>query len=88
VRSMYPFTVSLVDTADDGLLGAWNLSELEEEGGVWLTVESASAGEYAPFAAFGPMLQFTFTQVADEPFTEFEMDNTMYLEGQTLYLEN
>ena len=88
VRSMYPFTVSLVDTADDGLLGAWNMSELEEEGGVWLTVESAAGDGYAPFAAFGPMLRFTFTQVAEEPFTEFVLDNTIYLEGQTLNLEN
>lgn len=88
VRSMYPFSVSLVDTADDGLLGAWNLSEQEEEGGVWLTVESAAADEYAPFAAFGPMLRFTFTQVAEEPFTEFAIDNTVYMEGQTLNLEN
>jgi len=88
VRSDYPFVASLVDTADDGLLGAWNLTQTVEEGGYWITMESASASDYAPFAAFGPMVRFSFAQVADVPFTEFHIDNTLYTEGQTLNLEN
>ncbi len=86
VRSSYPFTASLVDAADDGLLGAWDLITQEEEDGVWLFMESRDRD--APFAGFGPMVRFTFSQAVDVPFTEFFIDNEIYTEGQRLEFEN
>ncbi|HDP34321.1 MAG TPA: VWA domain-containing protein [Candidatus Hydrogenedentes bacterium] len=88
VRSDYPFTASLVDAADDGLLGAWDMVAAEEADGYWLLMESVAQDEFAPFAAFGPMVRFSFSQSVEEPFTEFFIDNTLYTEGQTLNLEN
>ena len=85
VKSSHVFTPSLVDTAADGLLGAWNLYTEIDNGGMWLTIESE--GEEAPFASFGPMLRFTFTEAVDEPFTHFYIDNDIYTEGQRLALE-
>ena len=89
ISSPYAFDASLVDTADDGLLGAWALTQEEvvEEGGVWVTAESMGTDDYVSFAALGPMIRFTFSQRAEEPFTEFIIDNTIYTEGQTLNIE-
>lgn len=88
IQSNQQFTASLVDTADDGLLGAWNLTQTAEEGGTWVIMESATATDYAPFAAFGPLIRLSFDGVANEPFTTFFIDNSLYTEGQTLNLEN
>lgn len=85
VRSDHDFTVTLVGPADDGLMAAWSLAQEPAEGGWWITAESDGAS--LPFAAFGPMMRFDFDQAVDSPFTAFEIDNDIYMEGQMLHLE-
>jgi len=82
------FTVSLVDAADDGLLGGWSLTETPEGDGAWY--EAASPGAAIPFGTYGPMLRVAFDDVIPEEtplFTEVIVDNTLYASGQSFVVE-
>ncbi len=88
VYSRFPFQTSLVQTADDGLIGDWQLSIQEDAGtaGYWIDVRSAS-GRSIPFAAFGPLLRFDFSGPLpkDQPlFEEFAADNSIYGQGTSV----
>ncbi len=88
-ESELPFTVGVVDAAEDGLLaGDWLVSRTEapEEGGVWVDMVASTANTYLPFAVFGPMLRLDFGQLEDDTtplFTSVTVDNTVYPAGQS-----
>lgn len=85
VDSDYAFNVSVVGAGDDGLLGGWALTiDDDVDGAKWLTL--AGTGPI-PFASFGAMLRFDFAQPVDPAFTAFEVDNTLYADGQTFVVE-
>lgn len=80
VESPHDFTVSLVDVVNEGLLADWSL-EVEALDAYNLQLE----GDDLPFATFGPMLRFDFDTVlepGEAPFTTFEVDNSVYANGQ------
>ena len=85
VFSRFAFQTSLVQSADDGLIGEWLLTVQEDPGtaGYWIDVRSAS-GKSIPFAAFGPLIRFDFSSPLpeDEPlFEAFAADNSIYNQG-------
>lgn len=90
VYSRFPFQTSLVQTADDGLIGDWTLSVQEDEGtaGYWIDVQS-SAGRSIAFAAFGPLIRFDFSGSLPEDAPLFEIfaaDNRIYSQGVSVDL--
>ena len=85
VSSAHAFTTALVGPADDGLLAGWTLNVANESSGTKLiTVESKGAP--IPFAAFGAMLRFNFNQAVDTAFTQFDILDAFYGDGQTFVL--
>ncbi len=81
VGSAHNYVVSVVDAANDGLLGGWTKSQTTEPDGRQLIILKGNTP--IPFASFGAMLRFEFTEVVDEPFTAFDVDNSLYSDGQS-----
>ncbi|MGI6139255.1 MAG: hypothetical protein ACOYI9_09490 [Candidatus Hydrogenedentales bacterium] len=86
VQSAYPFTTSVVSASNDGLLANWTM-DIEDDGedGQWITL---SGSQPLPFASFGAMLRFDFAEAVDDPFTLFEIDESIYFDGQDFILVN
>jgi len=86
VQSAYPFTTSVVSASNDGLLANWTM-DIEDDGedGQWITL---SGSQPLPFASFGAMLRFDFDEAVDDPFTLFEIDESIYFDGQDFILVN
>ena len=85
VDSDYQFDVNIVGAADDGLLAGWSLTVEEDvDGAEWLTLVGSQP---IPFASFGAMLRFDFAQPVEDPFPVFEVDNSLYADGQTFLVE-
>lgn len=84
VGSDYNYQVSVVNAANDGLIADWQLTVAEEEGGTQLI--SVQGNTPMPFASFGAMLRFKFSSMVDTPFTVFEVDNSVYFDGQTFVI--
>jgi hypothetical protein len=85
-----PYTMTVADTADGGLLGGWLVvtTDAPELHGKWIHLSSPDAT--VPFAAFGPLVRFDFGEVtsADTPlFTDLYVDDTIYASGQTFVVE-
>jgi hypothetical protein len=88
VTSASAYQVTIVNASNDGLIADWQLTRVEEGNGTQLiTVKGASP---MPFASFGAMLRFRFDAMVDTPFTAFEVDNSLYAEGdgQSFVLED
>lgn len=88
VTSANAYQVTIVNASNDGLIADWQLTRVEEGNGTQLiTVKGASP---MPFASFGAMLRFRFDAMVDTPFTAFEVDNSLYAEGdgQSFIIEN
>jgi len=82
--SAYGYGVEVVDTANDGLLGGWNMATPVTGPGNQLTLDFRAPGDPgAPirYGAFGPMLRITFDELlpAGEPaFNVVYVDNSVY----------
>lgn len=81
VRSDLPFSVSLVEPADEGLLAGWSMEVTRAYGtaGYWVSLESP--GPLLSFASFGPLVRFDFegSVSEDQPlFEELYVDNGVY----------
>lgn len=90
METTHPFTVSVVEPANDGLIGGWMLETEEdtERGGTWLLLTSPEG--FMPFAGFGPMLRFDFGPVTDESaplFNVLYVDSSIYSHGQSFVVE-
>jgi hypothetical protein len=81
-----PFTASLVETADDGLSGGWQLTSQESGAGRWVEFSSADKVPL-PFAAFGPLLRIEFNGLFDTPVTGVFVDNSVYVNGQAFAVD-
>lgn len=81
VSSNHAYEVHLVGVGDDGLLAGWDVVEEDLESGK-KRITATSNGGYLPFASFGPMLRFEFLEEVDNPFTEFNVENPGYTDGQ------
>ncbi len=90
MATTHPFTVSVVEPANDGLIGGWGL-EMEADtalGGIWILLTSPEG--YMPFAGFGPMLRFDFGPITDESAPLFDalyVDSSIYAHGQRFVVE-
>lgn len=89
VHSDVAFTVTRVETANDGLAGTWGmvLTPFPENDTTRITL--TSDGTDLPFAGFGPLLRFDFNQVIGDtiPFDVFFVNNAVYSNGQTFAVE-
>ncbi len=86
VTSGHEYQVSVVDASNDGLIADWQLTrEAQEEGTQLIKVKGSSP---MPFASFGAMLRFRFNDMVDDPFTAFEVDNSLYAgaDGQSFVI--
>jgi hypothetical protein len=91
VRSGLTFTASLVDTADDGLVGGWTLTQTPDPNSSGFFLDITSPGEPARFADFGPLLRLDYTGINADPVTLLEdisVDNTVYEAGQHFTIVN
>jgi hypothetical protein len=87
LQTTHPFTVSLVDVADDGLAGGWEFTYQESAAGRWIEFWSADSTPL-PFAAFGPLLRIEFNGIIDTPVTGVFVDNSVYVNGQTFAVDD
>ena len=86
LQTSQPFNASLVDVADDGLAGGWQLTYQEGGTGRWLEFWSPDSTPL-PFAAFGPLLRIEFNGLFDTPVTGVFVDNSVYANGQSFAVD-
>ena len=91
VRSSLAFTATLIDAANDGLMGDWTLTQTPDttSGGFFLDI--VSPGPPARFADFGPLLRLDYAGVTGDlvPLLEdIQVDNTVYDAGQHFTILN
>ncbi len=82
-----PFSASLVEAADDGLAGGWQLTYQESAAGRWVEFWSPD-NTPVPFAAFGPLLRIDFNGLFDNPVSGVFVDNSVYVNGQTFAVDD
>lgn len=95
-RANWPCTVSLESTNPGEMLYGWSLTQTNDGmGGQWLLISSPDPEDPAtsiPFADFGPLLTFSFQDVADasNSFSVFNVDNSIYTNtgNQSFVLED
>lgn len=80
------FNASLVEAADDGLAGGWQLTYQESGAGRWVEFWSPD-NTPLPFAAFGPLLRIDFNGLFDNPITGVFIDNSVYVNGQSFAVD-
>lgn len=89
VRSAFPVTVSLAETADDGIAGSWSLNVTDDNGTTVIDLESPYP---LPFASWGPLIRMQFNDVVLEDQTplieELSCDNSIYPAGQSFEFTN
>ena len=87
LQTNQPFNAWLVESADDGLCGGWQLTYQESGAGRWLEFWNADSTPL-PFAAFGPLLRIEFNGISDDPVTGVYIDNSVYVNGQTFAVDD
>ena len=101
VRTQYAYEVSLVPESEGGLCEDWSILPPEEDAeneGVWIELQSSNPNNpftSVPYGAFGKILQFHVTEIADPAeflFGENEavgVDNSIYENtgGQSFLLQ-
>jgi hypothetical protein len=91
VRSGLPFSAALIDTADDGLLGGWTLTQTPDTASGGFFLDITSPGDPARFADFGPLLRLDYAGVTGDPvplLEDIQVDNTVYDAGQHFDIVN
>jgi len=96
-RANWPCQISLQSTNPGNMLYGWSLTETNDgAGGQWVMISSPNPPDLASslrFAAFGPLLTFTFHDVlaaTSNAFSVFDVDNTLYTNtgNQSFVFEN
>lgn len=90
ISSDLNFTVSKVETGQDGLVGNWTLDIAPAKARSVVIDLRSPDGTPLPFATFGPLLRLDFSEVFDRetlPFTSVTVDNTVYANGQFFEVE-
>jgi hypothetical protein len=90
ISSPLNFTVSKVETGQDGLVGNWDMLITNTKATSVRIALSSPGGVALPFATFGPLLRLDFDEVIDPaalPFDSVSVDNSIYANGQTFVVE-
>lgn len=90
ISSPLNFTVSKVETGQDGLVGNWDMIITNTKATSVRIGLSSPGGVALPFATFGPLLRLDFEEVIDPaalPFDSVSVDNSIYANGQTFVVE-
>lgn len=90
ISSPLNFSVSKVETGQDGLVGNWDMLITNTKATSVRIALSSPGGVALPFATFGPLLRLDFDEViAPEnlPFDAVTVDNSIYANGQTFVVE-
>lgn len=89
LKSPFAHTVSVVESADDGIAGDWSISLSEENGATVIELESPDT---LPIALWGPLVRVNFTGVEITETTplieELFCDNSIYTAGQYFTFTN
>jgi alpha-tubulin suppressor-like RCC1 family protein len=95
-QANWPCVATLESTNPGEMLSGWSLTQTNDgAGGQWALFSSPDPQDLAtsiPFASFGPLLTFTFSDVLDasNAFSVFDVDNTLYTNtgNQSFVFEN